>query len=331
MTSIIVTHENERYDLSFDEKPTPTLKKGECLIKLKAAALNRRDYWISVGRYPGIKPGVTLGSDGCGVVVSGDPRWQGRTVLINPNNDWGLNPDAQSSAYNILGMPGDGTFAEYVSVPTHRLIEKPAHLSDIDAAAIPLAGLTAFRAIITKGNIQPRDKVLVTGIGGGVSQFALAFALTQGAEVYVNSSSDKKIQKAVEVGAKAGFDYTDAQWVKQAGTEVGKFDVIVDSAGGDAINDYLKLVRPGGRIVVYGSTTGRPNDLDLFRLFWSQVSIVGSTMGNDLEFEQMIRYVDQHRIQPVIDSVYPFSEGVSAIKAMGKASHLGKTLLQISD
>ncbi|MEQ8552500.1 MAG: NAD(P)-dependent alcohol dehydrogenase [Cyclobacteriaceae bacterium] len=329
MRSIVVTNDGSQYDLTFQEKPIPEVKDGYCLVKLHSAALNRRDYWISVGKYPGIKHGVTLGSDGCGEVIEGDPNWVGQTVLINPNINWGEDPMVQSSGYMILGTPTDGTFAEYIVVPAHRLSIKPRHLGNTEAAAVPLAGLTAFRAVTTKGNVKENDKVLITGIGGGVSQFALSFALHLGAEVCVTSSSDEKIDSAIRLGARHGFNYGDDQWIKRATGLAGKFDVIIDSAGGNAINDYLRLVKPSGKVVVYGSTTGKTQELDLFRLFWSQVSLVGSTMGNDDEFQQMIAFVDQHKIKPTVDQVYPFKEGIEAIRSMATASQFGKTMLKM--
>ncbi len=329
MKAIVVRANGQKYQLEFSEVSDPVLKPGHCLVRIKAAALNRRDYWISVGKYPGIKDGVVLGSDGCGEVIAGEPAWMGKTVLINPNINWEDNPEHQSSQYSILGTPENGTFSEYLMVPTDRLIEKPHYLSDTEAAAFPLAALTAYRAVFRKANVQRNQKVLVTGVGGGVSQFACAFALAIGAEVYVTSSSDDKLTRMMRMGASGGFNYTDPGWVKEAGGKVNKFDAIIDSAGGNAINDYLRLIQPGGRIVVYGSTTGKTEGLDLFRLFWSQASIVGSTMGNDEEFASMVDFITSHQIKPIVDSVHPFAEGVEAIRQMGSSSQFGKVVLEM--
>ncbi|MAE83372.1 MAG: alcohol dehydrogenase [Flammeovirgaceae bacterium] len=327
MKALVVKAKEGQYGLDFVEKSIPELENGYCLIKMKAAALNRRDYWISVGKYPGILDQVTLGSDGCGEVVAGSDLWKGQTVLINPNQNWGDDPDVQSSKYTILGTPLDGTLAEYLLVPEDRLVVKPDHLTDEEGAAIPLAALTAFRAVFTKANIQAGSKVLVTGIGGGVSHYALMFAQAIGAEVYVNSSSDEKLNRALSLGAKGIFNYRDEDWVKQA-SEVGKFDAVIDSAGGNAINNYLRLIKPGGKIVVYGSTTGKTEGLDLFRLFWSQVSLVGSTMGNDDEFQEMIQFVTAHQIKPSINKVYSFEDGIDAINSMSDAEQFGKTIIK---
>ena len=155
--------------------------------------------------YPGIQFGTVLGSDGCGVVEEGPDKWKGKAVIINPNVEWGSNPEVQSDSYSVLGMPTNGTLAEYIKVPAHRLHEKPAHLTDEEAAPLPLAGLTAFRATIKKGAANEGKRVLVTGAGGGVSQFAVAFAVASGAEVYVTSGSDEKIERVKKMGVKGGF------------------------------------------------------------------------------------------------------------------------------
>lgn len=328
MQALTIRSKDSKYWLEFSGRELPDVPPGHCLVRIKAAALNRRDYWISVGKYPGIRDGVVLGSDGCGEVVSGTQYWIGKTVLLNPNIQWGSDPEVQSSGYTILGTPQDGTFAEYLSIPADRLIEKPSHLDDTEAAAIPLAGLTAYRATFTKAGIRPGDRLLVTGIGGGVSQFVCAFALAAGAEVYVSSSSDAKIGKAIELGAKAGYNYTNPDWVKEAQVD-GKFDAVIDSAGGNALNDYLRVVKPGGKIVLYGSTTGKPENIDLFRLFWSQVSIIGSTMGNDQEFAEMVAFVERHQVRPVIDRVYPFTQGIEAVQSMDDSGHFGKVVLRM--
>lgn len=307
----------------------PKIKVGHCLVKLKAASLNRRDYWISVGKYPGIMPNTIFGSDGSGVVVEGDTNWLGKEVIINPNINWGNKSKAQSSEYSILGMPVNGTFAEFICVPTQKLVEKPAYLSHADASTFPLSGLTAFRAVFKKGKVKKNHKVLITGIGGGVSQFALSFSLTTGASVYVSSSSKGKIETAKKLGAADGFNYKNADWIKEAKAVTGGFDVIIDSAGGNALNDYLRIIKPGGKIVVYGSTTGRVENFDLFRLFWTQASILGTTMGNDAEFKEMIGFIEQHRINPIVAKVVKLSDGVAAINSMADSRHFGKIVLEI--
>ncbi|WP_462250068.1 zinc-binding dehydrogenase [Ekhidna sp.] len=325
MRAITITQESEPIQLIDLEKPE--ISKDECLVKLSASALNRRDQWIREGMYPGIEFGTVLGSDGCGVVEEGPDEWVGKEVIVNPNVDWGDDAEVQSSAYSVLGMPTNGTLAEYIKVPSHRLHEKPAHLSAEEAAALPLAGLTAFRATVKKGASNTGKKVLVTGAGGGVSQFAIAFANASGAEVYVTSGSEDKIEKVKNLGVIDGFNYRDEKWFKGA-SKVGGFDTIVDSAGGNQLNNYLKIIKPGGRIVMYGSTTGHPEKVDVFRLFWSQAHIMGSTMGSDDEFTEMLEWVDKHNIKPTVDKVYNAEDYIGAFNRFKEPDSFGKIVIK---
>lgn len=327
MKAITITDQSEPIQLS--EIVKPEISDGECLVKLKASGLNRRDQWIRQGMYPGIQFGTVLGSDGCGVVEAGDAKWIGKEVIINPNVEWGDDPQVQSTNYSVLGMPTNGTLAEYIKVPSHRLHKKPSHLSDIEAAALPLACLTAFRATIKKGLASEGKKILVTGAGGGVSQFAIAFALAAGAETYVTSGSDEKIERVKKIGVKAGFNYKNDKWFKET-SATGGFDAIIDSAGGSQLNNYLKIIKPAGRIVMYGSTTGHPEKVDVFRLFWSQAQIMGSTMGNDEEFAEMLDWVNKFEIKPTVDKVFEFNDYLAAFDHFNSPDSFGKIVLSLS-
>jgi zinc-binding alcohol dehydrogenase/oxidoreductase len=310
----------------------PKVESNDVLIKMQSAALNHRDQWCREGMYPAIEYGSVLGSDGCGIVVEVgnkvDECWINKTVIVNPNINWGDDPNVQSDAYQILGMPVNGTFAEYLVVPIHRIKEKPKHLSTENAAALPLGGLTAYRAVFNKGQVKAGSKVFVSGIGGGVAQFAFQFCKAVGAEVYTNTGSDVKKKQALELGAKAVFNYKDEDWVNQSIKATGEFDVIIDSAGGNNMNHHLKMIKRGGNIVYYGSTTGMPKNFDIFRLFFSQAAIHGSTMGSDIEFEKMLDFVDTHKINPIVDSVRPFEEIVSAFDEMKAGKQFGKLVMK---
>ena len=205
--------------LTYTDVEMPTLQAGEVLVKINAAAFNHRDYWIQKGQYGGLRFPSIQGSDGCGVVDTvfddENKHWIGKEVVINPSLNWGNNPNTQAKDYIILGMAQDGTFAEYVKVHARLLHEKPAHLSAQQAAAFPLAGLTGFRALMTRAAAKPGDTVLITGAGGGVALFCVQFAIALGCNVYVTSGSDEKIAKAItspngvetlEKLAKAGKD-----------------------------------------------------------------------------------------------------------------------------
>lgn len=307
-----------------------TAKEGEALVKIKAAALNRRDQWIREGKYPNIQFETTLGSDGCGVVeqvrLEQDQHWVGKTVIINPNVDWGDNPDCQTSGYQVLGMPTDGTLAEYITIPVHRLIEKPEHLTDVEAAALPLAGLTAYRALFRHGKLQKKQQVLITGIGGGVSQMAFLLAKAQGAAISVTSGSTEKLQQMKDMGAVHVYNYRD-EWDRQALADKVQFDLTIDSVGGAQLNNLIKLTKPGGKIVLYGATTGLTPKLDLYRLFWNQITLQGSTMGNDEEFKEMVAFVKQHQLKPLIDSERPFEHVIEAFDRMQDVAQLGKLVV----
>ena len=322
----------DKIELSDVPKPEP--QSGEVLVRIKAAALNRRDQWIRQGMYPGIRFGSVLGSDGAGVVEAlGDgtnPKWLDKEVLINPNVNWGEEPAHQATDYRVLGMPDHGTLAEYICVHADKLHEKPALLNWEQAAALPLGGLTAYRATFHHGQVKAGDKVLISGIGGGVAQFAFQFALATQAEVYVTSGNEQKLRTAKEMGASGAFNYRNEGWQKALFKDSGGFDCVIDSAGGDQINDFIRMMRPAGRIVFYGATNGTPQKLDLFRMFWNQITLQGSTMGNDQEFVDMISFVEQHQIKPIIDSVRPIDEAISAFNDMRDGRQFGKLVIKVS-
>ncbi len=331
MIALLLVDDDERIRLSQVNHPQPA--SGQALVKLKAAALNHRDEWCRQGKYPGLQFDTILGSDGAGVVekVSEplDQSWVGKEVVINPNNNWGDDPAAQSLDYNILGLPKNGTFAEYIAVDLDRLHAKPDHLDFNAAAACPLAGLTAYRAVFTQGNVTAGQTVLITGIGGGVAQFCFQFALTAGAKVFVSSGSQQKLDRASSMGASAGFDYRQNDWIKQAAAQTGGFDLVIDSSGGDQFGQLPNLIKAGGRLVFFGATAGGPGRLDLFKVFWKQLTIQGTTMGTDQEFEKMLSFISENRIFPVVDSVRPLVEIISAFDQLRDSQQFGKLVVEI--
>jgi len=310
------------------QAPVPKVGAGNVLIRVSAAALNKRDQFIREGKYPNIKLESILGSDAVGEVVGVGTGLHkkniGRKVIINPNVNWGDNEDVQSRDYTILGMPSNGTFAEFVEVAFDRIHDIPNHLKDEEAAA-----LTAFRACFKQGNIKQGDNVMISGFGGGVAQFAFQFAIAVGANVYVTSSSESKINRAVEMGAKAGFNYNDPNWHKNLWQTKGGFDVVIDSAGGDQINTFVKLMRPAGRIVFYGATNGLPSSLDLYRMFWNQITLQGTTMGSDKEFEAMLAFVNKHEVVPIVDTIMDFEHIIEAFNEIAGSSKIGKVVVKL--
>jgi zinc-binding alcohol dehydrogenase/oxidoreductase len=331
MKAIILEGVNQ--PLRYADVELPELQTGEVLVKIKAAAFNHRDYWIQKGQYGGLRFPSIQGSDGCGVVHSvadeENSHWIGKEVVINPSLNWGNNPNTQTNDYIILGMAQAGTFAEYVKIQARLLFEKPIHLSATQAAAFPLAGLTGYRALITRAAAKPGDKVLITGIGGGVALLCMQFAVALGCEVYVTSGSDEKITKAISMGAKGGVNYKTENWHKEIQKMSGGFDAIIDSACGNQFEKLVDISKPAGRIAFYGATLGAFNSGIPAKIFWKQLTICGSTMGNDDEFAAMVNFISAHKIVPVVDAVYPMADAQLAIEKMARGEQFGKIVLSI--
>jgi zinc-binding alcohol dehydrogenase/oxidoreductase len=319
-------------NLVLDVIPVPAIADDEVLVRVRAAALNHRDVFITQGLYPQVRLPVTLGSDGAGEVasigngVAGVAR--GDQVVIDPLLGWGDDPrvwDAQRA--NILGMPHDGTFAQYVAVPAANVYPKPRGLSVEEAAAIPLAGLTAYRATFTRGGLKPGETILVTGIGGGVQTFVLLFAKHIGARAIVTSSSDAKLERAKALGADVALNYAATPDWHKALRAAGPIDLVIDSTGGETLGKALETVRPGGRIVVYGRTTGDAT-LKLFSLFWKHVTILGTSMGSPSDFRAMLELFELS-LRPVVDRVYPMADAADAAQRLAAAEQFGKIVLHI--
>lgn len=320
--------------LKVEEYKKPKPVKDQVLIRMKYAALNHRDLWLIREQAQHFPNGIVLGSDGCGIVEEvgedADPVLIGAEVVINPSLDWGNNPVVQGDAFRILGFPDNGTFAEYVTIPKRYIFDKPDHLSFEQAAAAPLSGLTAYRALFTKARLRPNEKVLITGIGGGAALWVLQFAHAYQAKVYVTSGADGKISKAVQLGALGGFNYRDPHWVEKAQKEAGGFDIIIDSAGGNQFSKYIELAMPGGRIVNFGRTAGNITDISTRLLYWKQISILGTTMGTRDEFLSMLHFLESRNIKPVMDRTFPLAEIHSAFQRMENADQFGKIVLEIN-
>lgn len=308
--------------LEYNDWPEPVAAKGEAVVSLFAAALNHRDVFITQGLYAGIKMPVILGSDGAG-------EYRERRVLIYPALDWGDRTAHQGKNFRVLGMPEDGTFAGQIRVPRRNIFDMPQHLDWQQGAALPLAGLTAWRTLFSRCRLQKGEKVLITGIGGGVALTALQFAVAASAEVAVTSGSDEKLEKARLLGAKHTANYRTEGWDKQLKQQTGGFDVLIDSAAGDGFSALIGLANPGARIGIYGGTLGKVGGLSLQPVFWKQISILGSTMGSPPEFGKMLQFVNRHGIVPVVDSVFDLADGNEALAKMEKGEQFGKIVLRI--
>jgi zinc-binding alcohol dehydrogenase/oxidoreductase len=330
MKAIVLEAPGKRVVLKEIEKPT--LKAGEALVKIKAAALNRRDYWITIGKYANIIYPVVLGSDGAGIVAEvgddGDKHLLGSEVIINPGYNWGDNENFQSNDFKILGLPDNGTFAEFVKVSVGQLHPKPAHLNWEQAAAVPLAGLTAYRALFVKGGAKKGDKVLVTGVGSGTGTFALQWAIAVGCRVFVTSGSGDKIERAKHLGAKAGVSYHAQDWAGQLEHLAGGFDVIIDSALGEGFARLPDICSPGGRIVIFGGTAGNIPALNGRKIFWRQLQLIGTMMGSPADFKAMLALLNKNHVIPVVDEVFELADAAKAIAKMEHSPQFGKIILR---
>lgn len=308
--------------LVLEDYELPFLGKEQEKVDLEYASLNHRDVWITKGQYAGIRYPVVLASDGSGYL-------NGQAVIVNPSINWYQDPIGQPKDYEIIGLPKDGTLRQNGNFNKNLIHPVPGHLTMTEAAALPLAGLTAYRVLFSRCRLNQNDKVLITGIGGGVAIFAAQFAIAAGAEVWVTSGDDEKISKSIAFGVKGGVNYKTENWHKQLNHAAGGFDVIIDGAGGDGFSNLLSIANAGARIGMYGGTTGKVNNISPQIIFWKQLNIMGSTMGNHEEFAQMLNFVSAHKIKPIIHSVFSLEEYQKAFDLMASGKQFGKIVIKL--
>jgi NADPH:quinone reductase-like Zn-dependent oxidoreductase len=311
--------------LRYEDAPDPVPGTGQVLIELRAASLNHLDLWIRKGLPSVPKPRI-LGADGAGVVVSGDGFAAGERVVINPGHDLG------NGKVSVVGEHSDGTHAELIALPRSQVYPLPERIDFETAAAFPLVFETAYRMLVTKARLREGEWVLVWGVGGGVSTAALAIAKALGARVIATSSSEDKLARARELGADATFNHAVddvAAGVKQL--TAGGADVVVDNVGEATWKRSLDAARPEGRICVCGATSGPNPPANLHRIWWKQLTIFGSTMGSQQDFEAVYDLVVSGRAAPVVDSVFPLAEAAAAHERLEGGDQLGKVILRIPD
>ncbi len=331
MKALVLAGKDEKIEVR--EIPRPIVQAGQMLVRIKAAALNRRDEWICQGKYAGIVYPTVLGSDGAGVVEQVgegvDSSWIGKDVVLDPSFNWGTDPRAQSTKFAILGMPSQGTLAEYVTIDATHVHAKPHHLDYKQSASLPVAGVTAYRAVAVQAAMQPNKAVLVTGIGGGVALFILQFAKALGARVFVSSTQEQKIVQATRLGALGGVCTSDATWLKQLQKEVPDLEYVFDSIGGELVNPLLQALVPGGCFVSYGATLGAVANFEIRRIFWKQLRMIGSTMGTAEDFKAMLELVSTHAIVPQVDSVFALEQARDAFARIRESGQFGKIVVNI--
>lgn len=324
--------------LRYEDVPDPAPGPNEVVVRLRNAALNRRDVFATRGQYPGAKPEalpVILGSDGSGEVAAkgegaSGPE-EGSEVVIHPSLFWGDDIRLPGKDFRILGLPEDGTYAQLVKVPAENVFPKPSHLSHEETAAIPLAALTAYRALFTRGGLQEGETALITGVGGGVATFLVQMASAAGARVFVTSGSKEKIERAKEIGAEGGISYETENWSRELRSMTGGVDLSVDHVGGEVIEACLASAKPGGRVVIYGGTAGPRAEITLPRIFIrpGHLDVLGTAMGSAREFGEMLEFYERHELHPVISETFPLEEAAAAQSYMEQGEGIGKIVLEI--
>lgn len=334
--------------LTLTDLPRPSIGPDEVLINVKAVAMNHLDLWVREG-LPGLKLDFpfTLGSDVAGVIAqvgvqvpsAGSAQAQvGQRVTINPGWWCGrceyciAGQESSCVEFKIFGEHLPGGYAEFMRVPARNVLPIPDDFSFEEAAAAPLAFLTAWRALITQARVMPGDDVLILGVGGGVASAAVQIAKLAGARVFATSSSDAKLKRAQGLGADILINSKEKEFEREVWQITNKrgVDVVFDSIGAATWAKSIRALRKGGRLVTVGATSG-PNPTEEIRLiFWKQISIIGSTMSTQKEFRDVMKLVFRRQLKPVIDKIFPLEEARAAHERLARGEQFGKIVLKVS-
>jgi NADPH:quinone reductase-like Zn-dependent oxidoreductase len=330
--------------LTVADVPIPHLENpGHVLIRMHRASLNHLDLWVLQG-LPGVEhefPHIMVG-DGAGVIEQvGDAVTEfavGDRVMINPGVSCYqcemclAGEHSLCSSYRLFGEHLTGSAAEFMVVPASNCALVPPNMGWDQAAAFSLVTLTAWRMLSTRGRLAPGETILIWGIGGGVAQAALQIAKLIGARAIVTSSSDDKLERAAKLGADIGLNHGEVDVAREIRrlTDKRGVDLVVDNVGKETWQHSLRCLKPRGRLVTCGGTTGPMVTMDIRRLFWFQYDIMGSTMGSYQEYQDVVRFAGQGKLWPVIDSVVPLEDGPTAFDRLQDADHFGKVVIDIS-
>ena len=317
-----------------EERPRTRPEPGEVTVAIRAASLNHLDLWTASGAQR-IEPPRVLAADGAGVVAeSTDPRWSaGDEVVLYPVvccwecDACRAGQQVFCPRFGIVGEHSDGTACQYLHVPVQNLFAKPAGLSWEQAAAFPLTFLTAWRMLTTRARLQAGETVLVVGAGAGVSAAAIAIGRHLGARVLATSRSEAKRERALRLGAEQAFDSSGfSKAVREASG--GGVDVVFEHVGPATLEESVRSLRKGGRVVFCGSTSGVKAEVNMPRLFFGQTDVLGSTMGNAGEFEGVLGAIAQG-VRPCVDSTFPLADVVPALEHLDRAEQFGKVVLEV--
>jgi NADPH:quinone reductase-like Zn-dependent oxidoreductase len=341
MKALFFNRHGEIEVMQYGDVPEPRPASGEALLEVKACAINHLDIWVRRG-WPGLHLEMPHwgGADVAGVVVDlgkGVDGWSmGQRVVVDP----GINTtedeftrrgeDSLSPGYYILGEHLRGGLAQLLSVPALNLAPIPENLDFETAAAPLLVSLAAWRMLIHQAKLRAGESVLIVGAGGGVNTMAIQIAKLAGAFVYVVASDDQKSEKALELGADVVINRSRKDWGKEIARRTGKrgVDVLVDNVGRATINQSMRSVVRGGRIVIIGNTSGPEAEIDIRYIFSKQISLIGSTMGSHQDFRDITRLLWDGKIKPVIDRSYPLREGIEAFASLERGEQFGKIVIK---
>ncbi|MCP4360333.1 MAG: zinc-binding dehydrogenase [Chloroflexi bacterium] len=344
MKAVVFYEHGDLNQVQVADVPEPEIGPDEVLLQVKAAALNRLDLWVLAG-WPGLnlKMPHIMGSDGAGIVASVGKDVStvqvGDRVAVNPTL-WDpadyfarLGRDNMTNRFALFGEHVDGFFAEYAAVPTRNLLKMPDEVAFEDAAAASLVFVTAWHSLITQGNLQAGETVLIVGAGGGVNTASIQIAKLAGAGcIYVVGSSAKKLQLARELGADVTINRHEENWGKaifKATNRMG-VDVVVDNVGAATFHTSLRALKRGGRLLTVGNSSGPKFELDNRLIFGKHLTIIGSTMGTSTDYEAVMRLLFNGRLRPIIDTIYPLHKGQTALQRLADGDVAGKLVLMVN-
>lgn len=312
-----VDPENPLAALEVGERPDPTGPDGWATVSVRAASINHHDVWALRGvALSAEQTPMILGGDAAGVDEDGNEVVV-HSVIGDP--DAGGGDETYDPRRSLLSEKYDGTFAERVVVPRRNLLPKPKELSFEEAACLPTAWLTAYKMLFSRSGARPGDTVLVQGAGGGVATAAIVLGRAAGLRVWATSRSEDKRKAALDIGAHDVFE---------AGARLpDKVDAVIDSVGEATLDHSIRSARPGGRVVLCGATSGGSANVVLARVYFTQVDVLGSTMGNRRELQELLNFLVATGARPVIDSTFPLSRTAEGVKRMVEGSLFGKVVL----